>query len=104
MGSPVGFLHWEKRDWEELEVWESWDCPRHRFGGRGFFLRFLGMYLARYFLPFTSPICSWLCVCQRQIPDFHEQLILQKLLLELSCRSVDEKKIAFPLRMSIPLH
>lgn len=53
------------------------------------------MYLARYFLPFTSPICSWLCVCQRQIPDFHEQLILQKLLLELSCRSVDEKKNCF---------
>lgn len=77
-------------------MWESRDCPR--FGERGFFRGFWGCFSKVIFAILQPSLQLALCVCQRQIPDFHEQLFLQKLLLELSCRSVDEKRIAFPLR------
>lgn len=60
--------------------------PRSRFGGMGFLRDFWDVF-SKVFLPFPSPVYSWLCVCQRQIPGSHQQLFLQKLLLGLSCRS-----------------
>lgn len=60
----MGFLHWEKWGWEEFGGVGELGLPQEQvWEKKGLFERIFGVYLARCFLPFSSPIYSWLCVC-----------------------------------------